>query len=547
MTLRAWGGFFVVMALVGGAALSVGQRLEGASVARRAVEASGDRLDRIDLLLRHMLETEVGQRGYIISGDERFLEPYRTSVADVPATMRAIADDALPSREQQAHSTRLQQLVTAKLEFIDRTIELRRTQGFAAAQREVATFRGKRLMDAIRAELERMSDHERAQLAARSAALQGAEARAQRLIFASLVGALVLVLAIGLMLLRQLQARIQAQRAARQAATLLRVAFDNIGAGVFVIDADGQIVTRNAELLRMLPETAESEVPPVIAAEIDLARSGQPFLFEREIAGAAMMVRGVPLPGRRFLVSFLDITAARRAEQVKSEFVTTVSHELRTPVTSIRGALGMLAGPLAAGLSEKQVPLVDMALRNAERLTLLVNDILDIEKIESGRMVFDFQACDLNQLLRDAAETNRAYADARDVVLALGTLPRPLLVWADPLRIQQVMSNLVSNAVKFSDPKGIVTITAEQNGRLARVAVQDHGPGVPDSFKAQIFERFAQADASDARAKGGTGLGLSIAKAIVEKHGGTLGFESAPGDTRFMFTVPLCSPDQEPA
>lgn len=545
ITIRAWGGFFLVIALVGSSALSISQRLEGAVAARQSVEATSDRIDRLDRLMRQMLDAEVGQRGYVIAGDTRFLEPYRASIAEVDHTIAAIGQDARPSLVERRRFDRLRQLIAAKFGFMNRTIELRRARGLERAAVEVAGLRGKQLMDAIRAEIERMIAYERAQLASRTASLQAEEHRTQRVIYLSLLGALVLVLAIGLMLLRELRARVRAQRGARQAATLMRVSLDNIGAGVLVTDAAGRIVIRNAELLRMLPEAESDDRPVAVADELALAEIGKPFLFERELKDATVIVRGVPLPNDRFLVTYLDVSAARRAERLKSEFVSTVSHELRTPVTSIRGSLGMLAGPLSAGLSDKQRPLVDIALRNADRLTLLVNDVLDVEKIESGQMEFDLQACDVNQLLRDAADTNRAYADARGVLLALGTLPRPVMIWSDPHRMQQVMANLISNAVKFSDPGAIVTLTAEESDDAARVSVNDRGPGVPEAFKARIFERFAQADATDTRAKGGTGLGLSIAKAIVEKHGGHLGFSSTPGDTTFTFTVPLCSATQE--
>lgn len=547
VTIRAWGGFFVVIALVGASAFSINQRLEGAASARTAVETTGERIDRLDLLLRQMLDAEVGQRGYVIAGDDRFLEPYRASVLEVDGTLATIGRDARSAEVERQRFARLQQLIAAKFRFMNSTIELRRTRGLDVAAVAVAGLGGKRLMDSIRADLAEMIAYERRQLVDRSALLQREERQTQRVIYATLGGALLLVLAIGLMLLRELRSRLRAQRGTRQAATLLRVSMDNIGAAVLVADAEGRIVIRNAELLRMLPEAETDDRPEAIEAELGLVAAGKPFLFERELKGVTVVVRGVPLPNDRFLITYLDISAARRAERLKREFVSTVSHELRTPVTSIRGSLGMLAGPLSAGLSDKQRPLVDIALRNADRLTLLVNDILDVEKIESGQMEFDLQACDVNQLLRDAAATNRAYADARDVVLTLGTLSRPLTVVADAHRMQQVMANLISNAVKFSDPGAIVTLTAEESGDAACVSVNDRGPGVPEAFKARIFERFAQADATDTRAKGGTGLGLSIAKAIVEKHGGRLSFSSTPGDTTFTFSVPLSSATQEPA
>ncbi|MFC3712132.1 CHASE3 domain-containing protein [Sphingoaurantiacus capsulatus] len=539
-TIRAWVGFALIVALVMGSALAIGLRLSAAAEARAAVEAASARIERLNLLMRQILDAEVGQRGYIIAGDERFLEPYLVSKDEVGGTLDAITRDAQGSPIERQRGDRLGKLLADKFAFMRSTIDLRRTQGLDAATEKVAGLEGKRLMDEIRAEIGAMAAFERNRLAERGAELQDADRLTQQVIYAALIGALFLVLAIGLMLLRQLRGRIEAQRLARQAAALLRVTLDNIGVAVVVTDREGRILGRNAELLRLIPAAAEGSAPEAIADELTLAREGRSFLFERDVAAyTPAVVRGVPLPGRRFLVTYLDATDARRADRLKSEFVSTVSHELRTPVTSIRGALGMLAGPLAAGLSDTQASLTDMALRNADRLSLLVNDILDMEKIESGRMAFDIRPHDLNQLLQDAAETNRSYAEARGVTLALGTLPRPLNVRADSHRIQQVMANLISNAVKFSDNGGIVTLTAEEGDGVAYVSVADQGPGIPEAFKSRMFERFAQADATDTRAKGGTGLGLSIAKAIVDRHGGGLSFESEPGNTIFTFTVPL--------
>lgn len=547
VTLRAWAGFALIVALTVGAGYGVHRQLDQATDVRQAVQTTGDRIDRLSGLLVALLDIETGHRGYIITGDARYLEPYRAGRSRIATTLRAIERDAA-SEDTKVRYRHLLRLVEAKLAYTERTIRLRDREGLTDAVAVVGRGEGKRLMDAIRTEIAAMVRIERARLAQRSAAAKAQETRSRQVIDVALATALATTLAIGLMLLFQLRRRLSAEREVRRWARLLQTTLDNVGVGTAVIDGRGRILVRNAELLRLVPEAETTDAPATLAEELALARDGKPFLVERAIGpAAAVIVRGVCLSGGRFLVTLLDVSEARQAERVKSEFVSTVSHELRTPVTSVRGALGMLAGPLAKDLPEKHRSLVDLAMRNADRLTLLVNDILDIEKIESGRMEFAMEATDVNRLLRDAAETNRAYADARDVTLALGTLARPLLIWADPHRVQQVMANLISNAVKFSEPGGIVTVTAEPAGDAARIVVHDMGPGVPEAFRSRIFERFAQADAGDARAKAGTGLGLSIAKAIVEKHSGELDFESQPGDTRFHFTVPLCSSDTSAA
>lgn len=227
-----------------------------------------------------------------------------------------------------------------------------------------------------------------------------------------------------------------------------------------------------------------------------------------------------------------DITERIKIERMKNEFISTVSHELRTPLTSIRGALALIAGGVVGELPAAAKPLVEIAHKNSERLILLVNDILDMEKIEAGKMEFDMQPVKLMPLLKQALEGNHAYAEQYQVRYELeGELASNLsgaMVRVDANRMMQVLANLLSNAAKYSPAGGKVRVAVERMGHRIRVAVKDNGPGISDEFKGQIFQKFAQADSSDTRKKGGTGLGLSIAKAIVEQMGGSIGFDSQP-------------------
>lgn len=235
-----------------------------------------------------------------------------------------------------------------------------------------------------------------------------------------------------------------------------------------------------------------------------------------------------------------DIQERKRVEQMKNDFVSVVSHELRTPLTSIRGSLGLIAGGVAGELPEKAQMLVEIAAKNCERLVRLINDILDVEKIESGTMGFRFAALELMPLVEQAVEVNRAYAEELGVELRIVEPVDGARVWADADRVLQVMTNLLSNAAKFS-PRGETVEIAARRGEAGtlRVAVTDHGPGIPPEFQPLVFERFAQADSSSTRQKGGTGLGLSISKAIAERHGGRVSFESEPGvATTFTFELP---------
>ncbi len=245
------------------------------------------------------------------------------------------------------------------------------------------------------------------------------------------------------------------------------------------------------------------------------------------------------------IVGFLgiasDITERKRIERMKSEFVSTVSHELRTPLTSIRGAIGLVLGKASAGMSDKAKMLLETASRNCERLTLLINDILDLEKIESGMLAFHMNTVDLVALAKQSLISNEGYAQQHQVKLQFqdnGVLHARVL--GDEHRLLQVFANLLSNAIKYSPTDGVVIISISQHENTFTIGFKDHGAGIPEAFRPQLFQRFAQADSSDTRAKGGTGLGLSITKAIIERHGGTISYDSQEGvGTAFYLQLPL--------
>ena len=268
---------------------------------------------------------------------------------------------------------------------------------------------------------------------------------------------------------------------------------------------------------------------------VRLRKDGTPVevaLTESPIKDADGQVTGISTIAR-------DITARKQIDRLKSEFIATVSHELRTPLTSIRGALGIVAGGVAGPVSPEATVMLDIAYRNSERLVRLINDMLDIEKIEAGTMTFDQQVLDLMLLIEQAIDANRAFARQFGVSYVLTHTDPGLWVNGNSDRLMQVLNNLLANAAKFSSPDGTVTVSVERRGAMVRVAVADQGTGIPAEFRARIFQKFAQADSSDTRQKGGTGLGLSIARAIVEKHGGQIGFTSEAGaGATFYFDLP---------
>lgn len=246
--------------------------------------------------------------------------------------------------------------------------------------------------------------------------------------------------------------------------------------------------------------------------------------------------------------SFCDITERQKIERMKNEFVSMVSHELRTPLTSIRGSLSLIMGGVTGEVPDRAKSLIEIAYKNSERLVLLINDILDIEKIESGNMDFHLQPVELIPLVEQAIEANRAYGEQFGVTFRLEHDLDNLHVNVDSTRLMQVMTNLLSNAAKFSPLNDIVTIRVNRQGsQKVRVSVSDRGLGIPESFRASVFQKFAQADSSDSRQKGGTGLGLSISKAIIERLRGEIDFETQMNvGTTFYFCLPEWrSPERE--
>jgi len=253
--------------------------------------------------------------------------------------------------------------------------------------------------------------------------------------------------------------------------------------------------------------------------------------------------------GRQIVIATVqDLTERKkRADRMKNQFVATVSHELRTPVTSIMGSLALVTSGAAGALPDRAALLLKTASASCRRLVRLINDILDLEKAESGKMVFDLEPVDVRTLIKQEIEANQSFAEQYGVRLRLDRASVHAMVHADPDRLSQVVTNLLSNAIKFSPRGAEVAVTIEKLDANVRISVRDHGPGIPDELKDHIFEKFVQVDA-DGHHNRGTGLGLSIVKQIVERLGGEVGFERAPGGgTNFYVTLPQWEQDTQTA
>ncbi len=241
----------------------------------------------------------------------------------------------------------------------------------------------------------------------------------------------------------------------------------------------------------------------------------------------------------RFTGTMIDITELKQAERMKQEFTATVSHELRTPLTSIVGAVALLKGGAVGSLPDAADKLVAIADKNCQRLRVLVDDLLDMEKLLVGKLLFVFEDIELRPLIEQSLNENQTFASTYGVNLRLSACPDPLWLRTDPDRFQQIMNNLLSNAIKFSPQGGDVVVQVQRVADAVRIEVCDNGPGIAPEFHDRVFEKFAQRDTSDRRSAGGTGLGLAITHALVEQMQGRIGFESTLGaGATFWFELP---------
>lgn len=238
-----------------------------------------------------------------------------------------------------------------------------------------------------------------------------------------------------------------------------------------------------------------------------------------------------------------DITERQKIDRMKQEFISVVSHELRTPLTSIRGSLGLIAGGVYDKKPEKMKEMIAIAARQSDRLVRLVNDILNLRRLESEQSKFKFQQCSAADLIQQSVDVMRSQAEQSQITLSI--IPTTTEVWADADAIVQTLTNLLSNAIKFSSPHSTVTVTANPDQStssphpLTCFSIQDQGRGIPSDHLETIFGQFQQVDASDSREKGGTGLGLAICRTIVKQHRGRIWVESMPGQgSTFYFTLP---------
>ncbi|MBE7382819.1 MAG: PAS domain S-box protein [Leptolyngbya sp. SIO1E4] len=360
-------------------------------------------------------------------------------------------------------------------------------------------------------------------------------------------------------ILKDITGQRQSEAALRRSEEQLRLTTDALPALICSVDTEQRYCFNNqtyedwfqipvADLRgryvwEVMGDTYYAQVKP----HIEAALSGQQVNFEAELTppdGKTRYLLATYIPEvdehnriKGFFGLTNDISDRKAAERMKDEFVSVVGHELRTPLTSIHGSLKLLASKRLGTLTPQGEEFLEISLKNTQRLTRLINDVLDLERIESGRATMSMQMCALSALMLQAAQAMQAMATTQNIRLIVA--PFDGKIWVDPDHIIQVLTNLLSNAIKFSAPGTTVYLSATKRKEAVQVQVKDQGRGIPPEKLKTIFERFQQVDASDSRQLGGTGLGLAICKNIVQRHGGDIWVESIPGiGSTFFFTLP---------
>lgn len=531
---------------------------------RVGAQQSYSRRSQLVDLLSMMRAAETSERGYALVGDEQLQARYIAAETAVRRLLRElfIAYRYEPSPPQLGELSRI---ADAKFAEMDDVIRLFERRGAAEARRRINDGDGQRLM----AQFEQLVGHIfQREIRVGDQRVQAFRARAAWIEWMMWVIAAIASVALTVILTqlwRQRRAKYEAALAAYEAAERSQTILNATADPIVIINASGTIETINAAVTRVLgytPEAAErrdvtmlSDIAPGVGNFMERigfadGRLRTSFLQEQPIRtqfgetilfDVALGVMRLP-DGDHIVASLRDTTERQRLDRLKDDLISTISHELRTPLTSVIGALSLLRADAAGTLPDEAQELVRIAESNGQRLIRLINDMLDIDRIEAGKFRLATAPLDLRDVVRRACDDHAVLATSHAVTLDCELPTEPLMVDGDEARLLQVLANMLSNALKFSPAGSTVTVCARRDGRAVLVEVADEGPGIAEEFRSRIFGRFERAAHTEGWA--GTGLGLAIARDIVARHGGDIWFEDRrPGGTRFVFSLPTIVTD----
>ncbi|WP_375396923.1 ATP-binding protein [uncultured Sphingomonas sp.] len=526
---------------------------------RLQARTSFDREIQTIMLVARIVDAESSQRGFVITGYLPFLNGYVRARDEVMRAFEKLQRTRAGVSDQERLRAELRGLAVRQFAKMDRVAAVRRDQGLEAAVRLVQATRGRSLMDEMRAVSARMLALAERERAARVDAYRRRVDVDRLYMWIAIMVVGLLLLAAAIMLWRQSNARYLLRLAAHGVAERNRSILDSTIDAIVIVNPDGTIETINAAASAMLgyrPEELEHRDVSVLVPRSagSTAFHEQIGLLDGRLANRYLsdckivhrdgheipvdIALGIMRPpdGDHIVASVRDISDRKRIDRMKDELLSTVNHELRTPLTAVIGALGLLRAGTAGTIPPSATRLIEITENNSRRLIRLINDMLDIDRIQSARLHLERHPIDLREVVTQACGEGRGLATAAGVKMACMVPESVVTVAGDADRLLQVITNLVSNAVRVSPPGGVVTIgltTAPAGSAL--VTVDDEGRGVPMEFRGRIFGRFERAEGERGA---GSGLGLAISREIVDRHEGSLWFEDRPqGGTRFAFTL----------
>ena len=565
-------GFIVAIAAMLAALLALAFWFEmqnkQTEVARAAVRESYARRLQATELMVNLTTAETAQRGYLLMGDEAFIRPYQPARTAVSSGLARLEAEYPRGTNEHVLLERLKAIADAKFKEMSDAITRRDRLGIASAVARVSDTKGLHLMMQARETITTLVNSESRSLAERTAVVRERNAAVVDLVWALVaLGAVTIVAGFFLrMHMRRARYRLQLER--YEASARLHAIFDSTIDAILIFNPSGTLETMNAAAATLFGRDGCDNNRRDASVLLNIAdgdgtfhqrigmvegRLRHPIWLDRTIRlsnGDTLPVDIalglMPLPsGVHVVAAIHDISERKAMERLKDEFVATVSHELRTPLTSVIGSLGLLRSGSMGDLPAPARRLVEIAENNSRRLIRLINDILDIEKIGSGRMHFESEPLDIRRLAMRAIEGVAGLAEEAQVRIEADLPPSTLIVRGDFDRLLQALSNLLSNAVRFSPASGLVLLSAVNEGARVVLSIEDEGPGIPPEFESRVFQRFAQAGGGRGK-PGGTGLGLAISREIIEAHEGSIWFgKSIRGGARFSLSLPLAQAEPQ--
>jgi len=570
----------LICALVADAVLSIFNIREVANSVQW-VSHTQEVLAKLEEVLSTLKDAETGQRGYLLTGDHRYLEPHEQAVARIPGQLAQLRQLIADNSAQTVRLLRLEQLATERLNVLQRGIGMYqadpdKARVLQSSRQNLLSGEGKRVMDAVRAQISEMQDSERALLARReSKARISARTALITTAIALSLGLLLVVMAIWLFA-SNIAMRQRAADVVHAERERFRTTLTSIGDAVIVTDAQGRITLLNPvartltgwgedaigrpleEVFRIVNESTrgavENPATKVIRRGRVVGLANHTVLIARTGGEVPIDDSGAPIrDGRGRIVGvilvFRDVTERRRAERVteeadrrKDEFLAMLAHELRNPLAPIRNAAHTLA--LLGGDDTRLRWVSEVIERQVGLMTRLVDDLLDVSRITSGKITLQRARVSMREVVEQAVEMAQPATEGRKQTLEAAVEADVGRVDGDQARLVQAVGNLLDNAIKYTDDGGRIVVAARRDGGDVVIAVRDTGAGIAADLLPRVFDLFTQADRSLERKQGGLGLGLTLVRRLVEMHGGSVHVSSDGLGLGSEFTIRLPGVDQ---